>query len=150
MALDESPNVAAEKTERQRWMSLLASAKSARLDALLPRKRFPHFVYLRKPETGLVMLRGRRHRLFDARAIIGSLSIVTKDVPPYAIVAGTPAQFIKWRHPEAIGGLLQALAWWGWDHETLRRALKDFRSLPVEAFLERYDPESPKLARIAG
>jgi carbonic anhydrase/acetyltransferase-like protein (isoleucine patch superfamily) len=83
-------------------------------------------------------------------AIVGSLSVVTKDVPPYAIVAGKPAQFIKWRHPEAIGARLQALAWWDWDHETLRRALKDFRSLPVEAFLERYDPESPKLARIAG
>jgi alpha-D-ribose 1-methylphosphonate 5-triphosphate synthase subunit PhnG len=40
-------------------MSLLASAKPARLEALFPRARFPQFVYLRKPETGLVMLRGR-------------------------------------------------------------------------------------------
>jgi alpha-D-ribose 1-methylphosphonate 5-triphosphate synthase subunit PhnG len=48
-----------ETTARQQWMSLLASANPARLDALFPRERFPHFVYLRKPETGLVMLRGR-------------------------------------------------------------------------------------------
>lgn len=40
-------------------MSLLASAKPARLEALFPRERFPKFDYLRKPETGLVMLRGR-------------------------------------------------------------------------------------------
>ena len=59
MALDESRHFAPEKTARQKWMSLLASAKPARLDALFPRERFPSFVYLRKPETGLVMLRGR-------------------------------------------------------------------------------------------
>ncbi len=40
-------------------MSLLASAKPARLGALFPRSEFPPFAYLRKPETGLVMVRGR-------------------------------------------------------------------------------------------
>jgi alpha-D-ribose 1-methylphosphonate 5-triphosphate synthase subunit PhnG len=59
MPLDESRQSAPAKTARQQWMSLLASAKPARLDALFPRERFPHFIYLRKPETGLVMLRGR-------------------------------------------------------------------------------------------
>ncbi|MGE4252226.1 MAG: phosphonate C-P lyase system protein PhnG [Parvibaculaceae bacterium] len=59
MALDESRHSVPEKTARQKWMSLLAAAKPARLDTLFPRARFPHFVYLRKPETGLVMLRGR-------------------------------------------------------------------------------------------
>ena len=59
MAFDESLNAPAKKTPRQQWMSLLAQAKPARLAALFPRERFPHFAYLRKPETGLVMLRGR-------------------------------------------------------------------------------------------
>jgi alpha-D-ribose 1-methylphosphonate 5-triphosphate synthase subunit PhnG len=59
MALGESQHSRVEKSARQKWMSLLASAKPARLAALFPRARFPHFVYLRKPETGLVMLRGR-------------------------------------------------------------------------------------------
>ena len=40
-------------------MSLLASARRKRLDELFPREAFPKFVYLRKPETGLVMVRGR-------------------------------------------------------------------------------------------
>ncbi len=31
-----------------------------------------------------------------------------------------------------------ALAWWEWDHDRLRMALQDFRSLPAEAFLEKY------------
>ena len=59
MALDESRRSAPKKTARQNWMSLLAQARPQRLDALFPRERFPRFVYLRKPETGLVMLRGR-------------------------------------------------------------------------------------------
>ena len=33
---------------------------------------------------------------------------------------------------------LMALAWWDWDHATLRDRLEDFRSLPIEAFLEKY------------
>jgi alpha-D-ribose 1-methylphosphonate 5-triphosphate synthase subunit PhnG len=59
MALDEPRQSATERTARQQWMSLLASAKPARLETLFPRQRFPNFVYLRRPETGLMMLRGR-------------------------------------------------------------------------------------------
>lgn len=59
MALD-SPQSKNETTARQTWMSLLAGAKKERLDALFPRDRLPSFTYLRKPETGLVMLRGRQ------------------------------------------------------------------------------------------
>ena len=33
---------------------------------------------------------------------------------------------------------LSELAWWDWDHETLRRALPDFRKLAVEDFLDKY------------
>ena len=32
-----------------------------------------------------------------------------------------------------------ALAWWDWEHERLRAALADFRTLSVEAFLDRYE-----------
>lgn len=59
MALDQTLKAPAGKTQRQQWMSLLAGAKPARLATLFPDERFPNFVYLRKPETGLVMLRGR-------------------------------------------------------------------------------------------
>jgi acetyltransferase-like isoleucine patch superfamily enzyme len=33
-------------------------------------------------------------------AIVGAGAVVTKDVAPYAIVAGVPAQFVRWRAPE--------------------------------------------------
>lgn len=72
-------------------------------------------------------------------AVVASNAVVTRDVPPYAIVGGTPASIIKWRHPPQTAERLQALAWWNWDHETLRTALPDFRTLSAEAFLERYE-----------
>jgi hypothetical protein len=72
-------------------------------------------------------------------AIIASNAVVTKDVQPFAIVGGTPAHFIKWRHPQHVADRLQALAWWDWSHEQLRQALPDFRKLSAEAFLEKYE-----------
>ncbi len=75
-------------------------------------------------------------------AIIAASSVVTKDVPPYAVVGGTPARFIKWRHPASVAERLQALAWWDWDHQRLKAALPDFRALSAEAFLEKYECET--------
>jgi len=45
-------------------------------------------------------------------AIVGAHSVVTKDVPPYAVVAGNPAQIRKWRvQPQFVSPLLR-LRWW--------------------------------------
>jgi phosphonate metabolism protein (transferase hexapeptide repeat family) len=53
-------------------------------------------------------------------AIIGAKAVVTKDVPAYAIVAGNPANLIKWRHPKVIAERLETLAWWDWSHDKMR------------------------------
>lgn len=71
-------------------------------------------------------------------AVVASGAVVTKDVPPYAIAAGVPARVIRLRQPTEIAERLEALAWWNWDHDTLRARLDDFRRLPAEEFLERY------------
>lgn len=71
-------------------------------------------------------------------AVVASGAVVTRDVPDYAIVAGVPARFLRFRHPPAIGRRLKDLAWWDWDHATLRARLDDFRRLDVEEFLARY------------
>jgi phosphonate metabolism protein (transferase hexapeptide repeat family) len=72
-------------------------------------------------------------------AIIGSGAVVTKDVGPYEIAVGVAAKTVKRRFPVAIAERLMALAWWDWEHEALHRALPDFRALPIEAFLEKYE-----------
>ena len=72
-------------------------------------------------------------------AVIAAKAVVTKDVGPYEVWAGLPARKIKLRHPPEIGERLMALAWWDWSHQTLRDRLEDFRSLPVAAFLEKYE-----------
>jgi len=64
---------------------------------------------------------------------------VTKDVPPYMIVAGIPAVPLRARFTPNIADRLMALAWWDWHHDALRTALEDFRALNAEAFLERYE-----------
>jgi len=71
-------------------------------------------------------------------AVVAAMAVVTRDVAPYEIVAGIPARPLRRRQPPAIAERLMALGWWDWDHDRLRAALPDFRSLPAEAFLERH------------
>jgi len=52
-------------------------------------------------------------------AVIASNAIVTKDVPPYAVVGGVPAKIIKYRFdPETIEKLLE-MKWWDWPEEKI-------------------------------
>ena len=53
-------------------------------------------------------------------AIIASNSVITKDVPPYAIVAGVPAKLIKYRFSEEKIKKIQELEWWQMSLDEIR------------------------------
>ena len=75
---------------------------------------------------------------FGIGAIAASGAVVTRNVDPFMIVAGVPAQPIRARFAAPVIDRLLALAWWNWGHDRLRAALADFRALKAEAFLEKY------------
>jgi phosphonate metabolism protein (transferase hexapeptide repeat family) len=71
-------------------------------------------------------------------AVVAGGAIATKDVAPYMIVAGIPAQPLRARFAPQLAEQMIELAWWDWDHDRLRDSLDDFRSMKAEAFLEKY------------
>lgn len=56
-------------------------------------------------------------------SIIATRAVVTKDVPPYSIVAGNPAKVVKRRFDEKTTQRLLELAWWDWEIEKINQNL---------------------------
>jgi phosphonate metabolism protein (transferase hexapeptide repeat family) len=71
-------------------------------------------------------------------AVIGAGAVVTHDVADYAIVAGVPARFLRWRFDKPIRERIIQLAWWDWDHDRLALAVEDMRLLSIEVFLDKH------------
>jgi acetyltransferase-like isoleucine patch superfamily enzyme len=69
-------------------------------------------------------------------AVIGARALVTKDVPPYAVVAGNPARQVKLRFSPQQVSRLQALAWWNWSDERIAASLPLMLSQRIEEFLD--------------
>lgn len=56
-------------------------------------------------------------------AVVAMGSLVTKDVPAYALVGGNPAKVIKYRFtPDQIAALLE-IEWWNWSDREIKKVL---------------------------
>jgi phosphonate metabolism protein (transferase hexapeptide repeat family) len=71
-------------------------------------------------------------------AAIGAGAVVSKDVPPFAIVGGVAAKIIRYRFDEETREGLLKLAWWDWSREQLELALPDLRKFSAQEFVEKY------------
>ena len=75
-------------------------------------------------------------------AVIGAGTIVTKNVEPFAIVAGSPSRIIRMRFNDNIIRQLLEIQWWNWTEGKMRQNLTffnmDLTTLPDEVNLKSF------------
>ena len=70
-------------------------------------------------------------------AVVGTRSVVTRDVPPYTVVAGDPARPIRKRFDDATIDKLMRLQWWNLPDEEIRDFLPELINGNIDAVLEK-------------
>tara|TARA_R110001592_G_scaffold133777_1_gene349136 strand:+ start:153 stop:791 length:639 start_codon:yes stop_codon:yes gene_type:complete len=68
---------------------------------------------------------------------IGANSVVTKDIPDYAIVAGCPAKLIKFKHSDMDIKKLNNIAWWNWEEDIIKERIEYFY-LSIDEFINKF------------
>lgn len=71
-------------------------------------------------------------------SVVAAGSLVTKDVPPYAIVGGNPAKIIKFRFSEKQIEKLLEISWWDWDEQKIKDNAKLMWSDKIDEFINYF------------
>lgn len=84
---------------------------------------------------------GREAKILDGvkignGAIVAAYSVVTKDVPDYALVAGNPAKVKKYRFDKETINRLNEIKWWDWEKDKIAEAVEDFKD--IKEFIKKY------------
>ncbi len=70
--------------------------------------------------------------------IAGAGSVITRDVPDYAVVVGVPARIIRYRYSQEEIAALNRISWWNWTDDEIRARFEDFY-LSIGEFIKKYD-----------
>jgi len=70
-------------------------------------------------------------------AVIGTRSVVTQNIPPYAIVFGNPAKVLRYRFNEETIAALLEIAWWNWDDEKIADFLPLLLNQNIQEFISK-------------
>lgn len=91
--------------------------------------------------TNVIILRGC-HTIGDG-AIVAAGAVVTRDVPPYAIVGGCPARLIRKRFSPEVEAVVAASQWWQRPWPEIERHLGLFTSEITAESLRRFQRAFP-------
>lgn len=69
-------------------------------------------------------------------AVIAARSLVTKNVKPYSVVGGNPAEFLYYRFDKAIINTLQEIKWWDWPDSEVKKASQLLWNKNIDQFIE--------------
>lgn len=69
-------------------------------------------------------------------AVIGARAVVTKNVPPYTVVAGNPAKVVKKRFDDKTIQKLLEVKWWNWNDSKIKAALPLLLNDQIDKFLK--------------
>lgn len=76
-------------------------------------------------------------------AVIGASCVVSKDVPPYAIVVGNPCRVIRYRFDECSIEKFMEMQWWNWPLWIIKENLDLVMSRNVDALYAAFKKMSP-------
>lgn len=86
-------------------------------------------------------------------AVVAARSIVTKDIPPYTVVGGSPARRIRMRFETDLIDLLLESKWWEFNIADIppywsdpKRAITELLALESEGKVQRWEPKAIDLA----
>lgn len=64
-------------------------------------------------------------KIIGRGSVVAAGSVVTKDVPRYAIVGGNPAKVLRYRFPEHVIEAIERTSWWSLDKADLVKRIRE-------------------------